>query len=352
MKKLKIENVDVFALKVVGVLFLILIGIFALTYYFSSIFIVFVSGLILIMISEKIRVVYDFLLQKTKISHKKKKVLGYSISILSILFLVFVLSVSVLDIIEKFQDPKFQGDLIGGIYETSIKPHVSASFESYVFNAENIKSFQNKILSFVSSWVSDIGSFVFNSVLIIPLMFAIYNNKKNSFKKTINNYIPRVFSKLIMKILNDTTQELKYYLNAKGLESLIIFIICAIGFSFIGLDGWFFLAILAGFLNIIPYLGPLIGAILPIFVALTYGMTTVLWTVGVVVMAQLIDNLYLIPFMVSNKVKMEPLLSIVLILVGAKIFGIFGMVFIIPVYLIGNTVLTKTYKQIKEIDIE
>ena len=68
-----------------------------------------------------------------------------------------------------------------------------------------------------------------------------------------------------------------------------------------------------------------------------------------IIVAQLVDNFYLIPFMISGKVKMDSLLSIILVLVSAKLLGIVGMVFAIPIYIIYKVVLVEAYEELVEI---
>ena len=75
----------------------------------------------------------------------------------------------------------------------------------------------------------------------------------------------------------------------------------------------------------------------------------IIYVLITVIVAQIIDNLYLNPFMVSGKVKMDPLLSIILILVGAQLFGILGMVLAIPIYLVYKIVLRESYSELIKI---
>ena len=93
------------------------------------------------------------------------------------------------------------------------------------------------------------------------------------------------------------------------------------------------MALVAGFFNIIPFLGPFLGALPPLFIALLDPSGSVaLGVLITIAVAQLVDNLYLQPFFLSSKVKMEPLLAILLVLIFANLAGALGMVLAIPIY--------------------
>ena len=116
-----------------------------------------------------------------------------------------------------------------------------------------------------------------------------------------------------------------------------------------GLKGWLVLGLLAGALNIVPYIGPVLGAIPPILIGIGDAPTTAVYAIITIVIAQLIDNLYIIPFMISGMVRTDALLGIILILVGAQLFGIFGMVFAIPMYRIYKIILRDTYQGLTKV---
>jgi len=330
---------------IVACLFILFYGFYA----FSSIFIVFIFGGILIMASKKSMNIYNKLFEKVIIPKWIKSSLGFVLVFMFIIFTISLIGASIGDIINTFQDPKFGENPLKGIYEQNIKPYIPQSLEAQMLNKEKIEKFSNDFFSIISSGVSNVGTFLFYSLLIIPLMFAIYFKKKDDILKNISNYVPKKFHKATKNALSDISEQMKDYFNAKMLESTVIGFICAVGFYFIGLEGWLFLGVLAGFLNIVPYIGPVLGGVLPTLVAITHGINQVYWTIGIILFAQIIDNFYLIPFMIADKVKMDSLLSIVLILVASQAFGAFGMIFIIPFYLVGKIILTTAYRELIQI---
>jgi len=181
-------------------------------------------------------------------------------------------------------------------------------------------------------------------------MFTNYFKKRNIFKKTIALITPKKFNKGITGIINESSKKLKNYSHAKLLESFIIAVICGIGFSIAGLKGWLLFAIICGILNIIPYIGPWMGAVGPILVSLLDpSISTFIITAITMIIAQTIDSFYIIPFMIPKQLKINPLVSIILIIIAAKLFGPLGMLMAIPIYAIYVVILEGTYRELVKI---
>lgn len=177
-------------------------------------------------------------------------------------------------------------------------------------------------------------------------MFGMYFKHHNRIESYIKAYAPPEHAEGIGRALKSIGRELEDFFSAKMLESAIVGLICCIGFYLGGLEGWLFLGILAGFLNIIPYLGPLLGAIPPVIVGYIDSPMTAIFAVITVILAQTIDNLYLIPFMISEKVNINPLLSVVLTLAASKLLGPLRMVLAIPIYIIYKIIIRESYREL------
>jgi len=148
--------------------------------------------------------------------------------------------------------------------------------------------------------------------------------------------------------------------NAKLIESLVVGTCVMIGFIVMGmvfqpLNYMVFLAIMVGLFNIIPYLGPVIGAIPVLLVAIVQyvllpqfpefagaavpSWAPVLAIVGVLAFAQLVDNVYLIPVLLGRSVNVHPLIVLLSVILGARMLGIIGMIISIPLASIVQTMI-------------
>jgi predicted PurR-regulated permease PerM len=99
----------------------------------------------------------------------------------------------------------------------------------------------------------------------------------------------------------------------------------------------FLIGIAAGLFNLIPFIGPVMGMIPAIIIYLVMEQTIpihiiyVLLIIGVFVIVQLIDNLVMTPYIMGGSVGLHPMLVIILILLGASVSGILGMLFVVPI---------------------
>jgi predicted PurR-regulated permease PerM len=91
------------------------------------------------------------------------------------------------------------------------------------------------------------------------------------------------------------------------------------------------LSIFNAVINIVPYFGPLIGAIPAIIVALLQSPTKALYTTLFLFLIQQVEGNLLSPQITASSIKMHPLLIIILLLIGEKIGGFFGMILAIPI---------------------
>lgn len=154
------------------------------------------------------------------------------------------------------------------------------------------------------------------------------NKVKASFKK-IKNLLSRYFIGLVFQIT-------------------ILFIIYTITLFIFRIENPLVIAFLCALLNIIPYIGPLIGGFLMLFLTMTSNLgqdfrTVILPTSTYVmfgyVFAQLIDNFLSQPLIFSNRVKSHPLEIFLVIMISGNLFGIVGMIIAIPTYTVIKVVL-------------
>lgn len=119
--------------------------------------------------------------------------------------------------------------------------------------------------------------------------------------------------------------------------ALILAVLYAIGLSLVGLKLGAAIGIVAGLLNIVPYLGGAIGIGLSVIMALIHGDTTQLIGVGVVFfVVQMLEGYLITPRLVGEKVGMSPVTVMIVLLLGGSLFGFFGMLLSIPAVAAGS----------------
>lgn len=187
-------------------------------------------------------------------------------------------------------------------------------------------------------------------VILIPLFtfFLIRDYKK--FRNFILDKLPNSSFEMGWRIYFQVAHQLQEYIRGIMIQSIIMSIITTIGFYIIGHDSPLLLGVTSGVLNLIPYVGPLLAMILPVLLAI--GQTPLEpWLLGasisVILTAQIIDNVLVIPSVIASAVNLHPLFVIIGIIVFGNIFGFLGMVVAIPVISSLNIIFSGLYQGIQ-----
>lgn len=174
------------------------------------------------------------------------------------------------------------------------------------------------------------GAFIATFVLIPITMFfmLLYRDK---FKKFLQLTSPEQHVHTL-EVSRKISRVSQMYIRGLFIDILILTTLNSIGFLLLGLKYAILLGLVAAVLNIIPYIGVLIGSLIPIAVALvtkdSFGYAIGAW--GVCAAVQFLDNNFITPKVVGSSVNLNPLASIVALLVGALVWGLVGMVLSIP----------------------
>jgi len=115
------------------------------------------------------------------------------------------------------------------------------------------------------------------------------------------------------------------------IQSAVVATLISIGLAVIGVPYSLAIGLIAGVLNIVPYLGPAITALLAAIAGLFISPWAAVWAVVVVFAVQQLDSLVMAPRILGDQVDLHPLLVVFALLVGASLFGVPGMVLSVPV---------------------
>ena len=135
------------------------------------------------------------------------------------------------------------------------------------------------------------------------------------------------------------------WLKGTMIQSAVVAAIAAIGLTIAGVPYALALGVLAGVLNIIPYIGPAIALLLALAAGLFVSPGTAVWAVVAVIAAQQVDALYLAPRILGKQVDLHPLLVMFAILTGAALFGVAGMVISVPVLAVAKAMFVFWYEK-------
>ncbi|QLG46493.1 AI-2E family transporter [Costertonia aggregata] len=200
---------------------------------------------------------------------------------------------------------------------------------------------------------------VFNSVMqvvgtmsisLFSIIFITFFLLKDTqiIQGTLVRMFPSMHRPGIMNSIDVTKNLLSRYFIGLLLQILILFIIYAATLTLVGIEHPLAIAFLCALFNIIPYVGPIIGAVFMMVFTVTsnlgldFGIEIVpkmaYVAIGVIV-GQLIDNFFSQPFIFSNSVKSHPLEIFLIIIMAGLLFGVVGMIVAVPGYTVLKVIL-------------
>ena len=174
---------------------------------------------------------------------------------------------------------------------------------------------------------------VFTSLLIVLFMTFFLLKDQRTIKKTLIGIVPNRFFEMSLVMVHRIENQLGSYIRGVLLDGLIVAILSSIGLYMLGIPFFYFVGIIAGLTNMIPYMGPVIGATVAIIVALMSNPESLMIIVKIAALfaiVQLIDNVLITPVVVSNAVDLHPLVVMLAVLVGGSLLGLTGLIFAIP----------------------
>jgi len=173
---------------------------------------------------------------------------------------------------------------------------------------------------------------VFGVVFLIPVYLFLFL----FYKSLILNFLFQVWaeknSNRVREILNQTKNAIQSYMVGLLIEAGIVATLNSVALLIIGVQYAVLLGVIGALLNLLPYIGGLIAIALPLLVATVTetGYTTQFLILGAYLLIQFVDNNYLVPKIVSSKVQINALISIVVVLLGGALWGFAGMFLSIP----------------------
>jgi predicted PurR-regulated permease PerM len=177
-------------------------------------------------------------------------------------------------------------------------------------------------------------------MIAVAIYFAIDSDRyQSSFLGLFPAYVrPRA-----KQIMNESAKTLRHWFVAQAIVMAGVAGMTALALLAIGLDDWFMYGILAGVLNIIPYVGPFLTGGILIVVTLGTNPALTLWVLGAFVLIQQIESYLLVPMVMRGTIALPPIYLLVLIFAMGTWFGLLGIFAAPAIMAIGRQILLMTY---------
>ena len=174
------------------------------------------------------------------------------------------------------------------------------------------------------------------SGLVVLFLLPVYIFLILFYQPLLLDFIHRLFGtsnqSQVSEIVSKTKSVIQRYLVGLVIEAVMVATMDTIALLILGIDYALILGIIGALLNVIPYIGGLVAVALPMMVAVVTKTTPwyALYVMAAYYFIQLVDNNYIVPYIVASKVKINALFSIIVVLAGNALWGIPGMFLSIP----------------------
>lgn len=230
--------------------------------------------------------------------------------------------------------------LFNGI-ETALDDFLGKFSDIEGINIENVKSaiinqletmsdgitsgMSTYIVNIVKGLISGVSSFVVG--LVIGFFFLIsYDN----IGYTVHAFVPKKWKQDVNKLISTIEGSLRNYVVGVLIDATVIFAICSIAFGLIGLRAPLLFAVFCAITNVIPYVGPYIGAVPALIVGFSMSPTIGILTLIAIVVIQFFEGNFLQEYIMSKTTKLHPVTIIMGLLIFGHYWGIIGMVLSTP----------------------
>ncbi|MDM5337772.1 AI-2E family transporter [Fictibacillus enclensis] len=242
----------------------------------------------------------------------------------------------------------------GKVVELQNNEWVNRILENSQFSVNDIS---DKVTNYLSKSASMIGTSVTNFIgvltniimVFVTVPFILYYMLKEGEKapKMVLRLLQPTQRKNGTKILADMDMALSSYIQGQILVSICVGILLYIGYLIIGIDYSLLLTVIAMFTNVIPFLGPIIGVIPALIVAVIDSPFMIVKVLIVMVIAQQIEGNIISPQVMGKKLDIHPLTIISILLVSGSLGGLLGLILAVPVYAVLKVIVLHTYSLIK-----
>lgn len=198
---------------------------------------------------------------------------------------------------------------------------------------DTISSVQAWIASLATNLLGGIISFIggiFSLLVILVMTFylAVYDG---SMKNVARSILPKRHHEYFNSLVDRMQEKVGLWLRGQLLLCFVIFVMALAGLLLLGVKYAWVLALLAGLTELIPYIGPFIAAIPAIFIAFTQSPWLALAVVILFIVIHQSENYFITPQIMRKAVGLNPVVTIIVMMIGFQISGLLGIVLAIPV---------------------
>lgn len=220
-----------------------------------------------------------------------------------------------------------------------------------IINAEEVKQ---KALNYFSKLTQNLGenlmtlfsviTSVATVLVVVPFLAFFFLKDDEKLRPYIIKHIPEEHEQEGNKILKDIDKTLFTYVTGQFIIALVDGTLMYIGYKIIGLDYALILGIFTMFFTVVPFLGPIIGVIPALFVALTINPMMMVKVLIVLLIVQQLEGNLVTPQVMGKKLNLHPITVILLLIAAGSLYGFIGILIAIPLYSVAKIIIKDVWK--------
>mgnify|MGYP000467321802 CR=1 FL=1 len=185
---------------------------------------------------------------------------------------------------------------------------------------------------------------IFSTLTIFSLAIFI-SLEKGIGERLIRFFSPQEKEEQFLSIFRKSQAKISAWFWSKLLSCFIIFLLTLVSLKIFKVEYAFLLSLIAGFLNLVPIIGPTIAGILIFILALLSSFQKAIFSILAFILIQLIEGNIILPILTQKFVGLSPFLTLLSLLIGGKILGFWGALFSIPLMAIIIETTKELFKQ-------
>lgn len=314
-----------------------------------KVFLVLIIIYILVLIKDVLVILFVSLILASSLDpwvtwmQKRKIPRGIGVMIIySVLFLIITISLFLIipPMINQMQDlsqnfPRYFEKIISGFNIARDYVNEHGILKQIKDSLGSVSSGFQGAAGGIFSTVTDVFGGILSFFLILVITFYMIV-EENAMRKIVWSIAPEKHQPYIMQLISKMQKKVGLWLQGQIILSIIIFALTYVGllsFSFFGapMEYALVLAIIAGLTEFVPYLGPTLASVPAIFLAFTKSPMLAVCVIILYYIIQMVENHIIVPKLMQKVVGLNPVIIIVVLLIGFKVAGILGAVLAIPV---------------------
>jgi len=267
-------------------------------------------------------------------------IMVYLAIVLAMFFLFYFIIPLLLDDLRSFSVlyPSLEAQVRSGLAEAGNLPLAS-------FLTANFGEFLSAPLAQIGSLTSDLGTIIsaaLGGVFSLALVF-VFSFYLAAQERGIENFLrlvtPLKHESYVVDLWERSQKKLGRWLRTQVLLGAIVGLLTFFGLTLLGIPHAFFFAIIAGLFEIIPVVGPILSAVPAVAAAFLVSPLLSLLVTALYIVVQQAESHVIVPVVMRKAVGLSPLVVVLALLIGAKLGGIFGILFAVPLTAIGAELL-------------